>query len=563
METTRKISGLAALTAVLWLSGGMLQAQSPPVMTFSTLFGTEWWDTGNAVAVDAEGYTYMAGHFESSWYWDMADAFVLKVAPGGDLVWSVRLGGSGWDEAVGVAVRPGGDVWVIGWTESPDFPVVAPWQPTGGGGPFLARLNPAGELVLSTTFGGSGGVGVDGIGTDALGFVYLGGFTDSPSFPPGTRGTGSSRSYVLKIDPAGPQIVWGAEVENPDSWWRTLTGFAVDPAGRAYLGWYSQTARLNASGSSLDYLVPTGSLGLAADAAGNAYLISSVRGESTNYWSWSDILVERLGSAGQLTGSLVFGGSWDDWPAAVATDPSGDVYVVGETSSEDFPLINPVQPRCPGAEELLSCWTMGFLTRIRPDTWQIRHSTFIGGGETVTSYIDYTAPTSVAAGAGAVAVGGWTTDGDFTVVNPFQAVVAGSEDAFLVRISFNRPPDCSAATVTPSALWPTNDRLVPVSILGVTDPDGDPVTLRVTAIRQDEPLSGKGQPDATGLGTARPMLRASRAGNGDGRVYHVTFEATDPAGAACTGTVAVCVPHDQGKPACGDGGALVDSAGGR
>lgn len=564
MKMTRKISGMAALAAVLWLGGGALQAQGLPAITFSTLFGTEFWDQGNAVAVDAEGYTYMVGHSEISWYWGLVDAFIVKFAPSGDLVWSVRLGGSRRNEAVGVAVRPGGDIWVVGWTDSPDFPVVAPWQPTGGGGPFLVRLNAAGEVVLSTIFGGPGGVGVDGIGTDAQGFVYLAGFTDSPSFPPGTRGTGSSRSYVIKIDPAGPRILWGAEVENPDSWSKQLSGFAVDPTGRSYLGWYTQTARLSASGSP-DYLVPAGSrYGLAADAAGNAYLLSTVgRIESSTSWAWSDVLVERLGPSGELTGSLAFGGSWDDTPGGIAADPAGGLYVVGETYSADFPVQSPVQPTCPDADEWLSCWPVGFLTRIEPETWSLQHSTYLGGTQTVTFADDYTSPRAVAAGFGAVAVTGWTTDGDFMVVNPFQSTVAGWGDAFLTRIAFSRPPDCSAAAAIPAALWPPNGRLAPVSIQGVTDPDRDPVTLRVTAIHQDEPLSKTGTPDATGLGTAQAWVRADRAGNGDGRVYHIAFEATDPAGAACTGTMTVCVPHDQGKPACADGGPLVDSAGDR
>lgn len=125
----------------------------------------------------------------------------------------------------------------------------------------------------------------------------------------------------------------------------------------------------------------------------------------------------------------------------------------------------------------------------------------------------------------------------------------------------NGLPDCGGAVASPGRLWPPNGKLRPIVIGGVTDPDGDRVTLRVTAIRQDEPLSKKGQPDASGIGTAHPSVRADRAGKGDGRVYHITFEASDPAGASCTGTVTVCVPHDQGRRSCGDGGALVDSAG--
>lgn len=171
---------------------------------------------------------------------------------------------------------------------------------------------------------------------------------------------------------------------------------------------------------------------------------------------------------------------------------------------------------------------------------------------------------ALAARPGALTVAGWTTDADFPVVNAFQPVIAQgydriTADAFVTRVAFNQPPDCSAAFATPSALWPPDGRLVPVSILGVADPEGDPVKIRVTAIHQDEPLSKKGQPDATGLGTAKPSVRASRAGTGDGRVYHLTFTAMDARGATCTGKVAVCVPHDGAKQACVDGGSAVSS----
>jgi len=64
------------------------------------------------------------------------------------------------------------------------------------------------------------------------------------------------------------------------------------------------------------------------------------------------------------------------------------------------------------------------------------------------------------------------------------------------------------------------------------------------------------------VGTSSVKLRSERLGNGDGRVYHVAFTASDGRGGRCSGTVTVCVPHDQGHGrACGDQGALVDSTG--
>jgi cysteine-rich repeat protein len=129
----------------------------------------------------------------------------------------------------------------------------------------------------------------------------------------------------------------------------------------------------------------------------------------------------------------------------------------------------------------------------------------------------------------------------------------------------NLPPDCTGAFASVEDLWPPNHKLVPVTVDGVVDPDGDPVALLVTAVAQDEPVDDVGDgstcPDAVGVGTDVVELRSERQGPGDGRVYHVDFAATDPFGAACVGTVVVCVRHDN-RPGgtCGDGGPLYDSA---
>jgi hypothetical protein len=116
-----------------------------------------------------------------------------------------------------------------------------------------------------------------------------------------------------------------------------------------------------------------------------------------------------------------------------------------------------------------------------------------------------------------------------------------------------------------SQLWPPNHKLVSISISGVTDPDGDSITLTVTGITQDEALKGLGSgqtcPDALGVGTSTAQVRAERDGTADGRVYHIGFQATDSGGESCAGTVTVCVPHDQSGRPCIDEGPLFDSTG--
>jgi cysteine-rich repeat protein len=128
----------------------------------------------------------------------------------------------------------------------------------------------------------------------------------------------------------------------------------------------------------------------------------------------------------------------------------------------------------------------------------------------------------------------------------------------------NLPPDCSAAQASVDELWPPNHKLVSVAIVGVTDPDGDPLLVRATAIAQDEPIDATGDgatcPDGVGLGLDTVSLRSERSGRGDGRVYHVAFEAVDRCNAACTGEVSVVVRHDRSPhKSPGDGGPLYDS----
>jgi cysteine-rich repeat protein len=131
----------------------------------------------------------------------------------------------------------------------------------------------------------------------------------------------------------------------------------------------------------------------------------------------------------------------------------------------------------------------------------------------------------------------------------------------------NLPPDCRDAEPTVASLWPPNHRVVDVGILGVVDPDDDPVAITVLGVAQDEPVDDTGDghtcPDAVGVGGPSAGVRAERSGRGDGRVYHVAFAADDGRGGTCTGEVDVCVPHDQGRgAACVDQGALYDATAG-
>jgi hypothetical protein len=133
-----------------------------------------------------------------------------------------------------------------------------------------------------------------------------------------------------------------------------------------------------------------------------------------------------------------------------------------------------------------------------------------------------------------------------------------SQDSLKTWIkSPNQPPDCAKAYADPGCLWPPNNKMVPVNIKGVTDPNGDPVTITITSITSDEATSTelgaggpKAAPDASGVGTSQAMIRAERSGLKDGRVYIINFIAFDGKDGLCNGSVVVNVPHDQSNKSC-------------
>ena len=249
---------------------------------YSTYLGGTDFDPGYDVhlALDAAGAAYVAGYTYSGDYpttagayqpapkgvngFFGADAVVTKVAPGGSLVYSTYLGGTGSDYAYGIAVDAAGQAHVAGLTTSEDFPTLNALQPNlrGGfrGNGFLTKLNAAGTgLVYSTYLGGTprdacrsrvifdllfcGGESATAVATDAAGNAYVTGNTVSLDFPapsdplqPGLNGP--SDAYLIKLNPAGQALYstniggssydYGADVE-------------AGPGGTVYLFGYTSS----------------------------------------------------------------------------------------------------------------------------------------------------------------------------------------------------------------------------------------------------------------------------------------------------------------------------------
>ena len=168
-------------------------------LVYSTYLGGTAGDGGAAIAVDVDGNAYVTGGTNSSNFPTTAgafqpilsgpaDAFVAKLDLGGAVVYSTCFGGTAGETGSGIAVDSAGNAYVVGRTNSSDFPTTpAAFQPTFGGGVgdvFVTKLNPSGSaLVYSSYLGGSDFESGFGIAVDAAGSAYVTGRTSSSNFP--------------------------------------------------------------------------------------------------------------------------------------------------------------------------------------------------------------------------------------------------------------------------------------------------------------------------------------------------------------------------------------------
>jgi len=113
------------------------------------------------------------------------DAFVTKVSAAGALVYSTYLGGSSVDIANAIAVDWSGAAYVAGYTYSTDLATVGALQTANAGecDAFLAKLNAAPALVYLSYLGGNGADTAAAVAVDGVGGVYLAGWTQSTNFP--------------------------------------------------------------------------------------------------------------------------------------------------------------------------------------------------------------------------------------------------------------------------------------------------------------------------------------------------------------------------------------------
>jgi hypothetical protein len=427
-----------------------------PVLQWGTYFGGNGYDNASGVAVDGSGNVFVVGYTWSTAGFPLVDpgggahydnfgvfqdAFIAKFS-GIDLslVWSTYFGGDVFDAASSISVDGSGDVFVVGFTSSSDFPLVDPgggayYDGTLGGfiDAFIAKFSGSDlSLVWSTYFGGDGSDDATSVAVDGSGDVFVVGFTSSSDFPlvdpgggayyDGTLG-GFVDAFIAKFSGSDLSLVWSTYFGGDGSDW--ARSVAVDGSGNVFV--------VGETRSTFGFPL----------ANGGAYYDDTYNGGDLDAF-----IAKFSGSDLSLVWSTYFGGSREELARSVAVDGSGNVFVGGRTRSRaGFPLEDPGG----GAyfddthNDVRDALNDAFIAKFSGNNLSLVWSTYYGG-----SHADYIpGDRAIVAGAGFIAVVAlaYTTDGSFPVGNHsscpggfYQGTNRGVEDLAILTFDLNGVP---------------------------------------------------------------------------------------------------------------------------
>jgi len=433
-----------------------------PVLQWGTYFGGGGTDWSLSVAVDRRnGDVFVVGYiaFTSGFplanppggvaYFDntlggSSDAFIAKFSGSNlSLVWSTYFGGNDGDIAHSVAVDTSGNVFVVGTTGSiSGFPLANPpggvayFDNTYNGGnddAFIAKFSGSNlSLVWSTYFGGNGRDVAQSVAVDRSGNVFVVGWTTSTSgFPledPGggayydnTHNGGSDDAFIAKFSESNLRLVWSTYFGGNSN--EAALSVAADAIGDVFV---------------VGYTTSTSGFPLANPPGGGAYSDNTHNGGSDDAF-----IAKFSGSNLRLVWSTYFGGSGGDLARSVAVDGSGNVFVVGETTSTSgFPLEDP------GGGAYYDYTHNGgwdtFIAKFSGSNLRLLWSTYYGGSGGDSPWGNR----GIVAGAGFIAVGVRTPSSDFPVGDHpspcsggfYQGTHGGGSDLAILTFDLNGVP---------------------------------------------------------------------------------------------------------------------------
>jgi hypothetical protein len=346
----------------------------PIVTAYNSYLGGTSTDQGYDIAVDADGNAYVIGMTSSQDLPTTTGAymtasnypehFVAKLnASGSGFSYVTHLGANYYTDPFeptmppvlpfeakpAIAIDSSGNAIVTGASTNPNFPYLTYYGSNlGNPSAFAVKLNSTGSsLLYSVSLGGTSSEGGSDVALDADGNAYLTGLTKSSDFMAGYvmnswPGFNSSfNGYAVKLTSSGGVVYARYLTGNT---YDRMNGIAVNSSGEAVI--VGQT--------------------VSTDCAVNALFPTPDAGQNG--------IVTKLSSTGSVLFATYLGGSGDDYAHAVAYDASGNIYVVGQTTSSNFPLQSAFQSTNYGTD--------AFLTKFNAAGTSLLYSTYLGGNGT-------------------------------------------------------------------------------------------------------------------------------------------------------------------------------------
>ena len=396
---------LVALALVGQTSAPTWAQVHDPRYLFGTYMGGFQSDYGRAVAVDAQGYLYVAGDTLSSTFqgndlprYGGGDVLVLKLHPDDKRVLAgAAIGSPSDDEVIGMAVTPQGEV-VLSIMSGGSWPLknALVSQPLYANDMVLVKFDANFNLVFSTyanaTVGNTGG---QNVALDRSGNIYL----------TGHRYENSSQDLIVqKYRPDGQQLlsqrIWRYVDDKTD---KDGLGLDVGSDGSVYL---------TGTVKGYDSTFP-----VTAQAAQK--LCGAQRARGPNAYCERDAFIIILNPDGSTRYASYLGGQGWDEGVDIAVDGTGGMVIVGTTFSHDFPTTNgALLARCKESNE--ACYYDAFVTRLHPDG-SVAYSTYLNSDDPDS----YDFVTGVVADAtGNATVIGFTSGQRFPVQEPIQETLS-------------------------------------------------------------------------------------------------------------------------------------------
>ncbi|MFW9994609.1 MAG: fibronectin type III domain-containing protein [Candidatus Odinarchaeota archaeon] len=440
------------------------------------------------------------------------DIFLTKLSPEGNaVVFSTLIPSSSTDLLRDMAIDSNGDIWLVGGTFATDFPTTAnAYHPTYTNistsdnykDGFLCKLSGQnGSLLYSSYLGANGDVLINAVSLDQSDNIWITGVTGASDFPTITGAVndtlnGLTDGFVCKFSADGTQLKYSTFIGGLG--WDSCYDVVLDHYGNVWVTGTTYDTRLSTfpitenalnstHGGDSDIFIAMLEYGtkyklgystyhggsqedaptqLLFDDSHHLWIIGRSQSDDFPITGSTAFQTSNLGGYGTEPGDIVvssiqvtpygssllystfIGGTGSDVPHSAVFDGEGNLWIIGRTASDDFPVVNAFDDTFnsqPGDDDV-------FVTQLLADTSGLGMSTYIGGDSNDLGY-------GIACDAQKQRI--WMTGiamDNFPLINAFDTVNYGSlTDGF---VGYFQPPLVSQPPTNLTAIISKDNRVV-------------------------------------------------------------------------------------------------------